>query len=169
MRQPYARSATDRNLKANANSMKPNTTLIMFIHEPDLGACFSHVGNNANSVKGKANANAKPNMPIAGATQSPLVAACTRRSPTTGAVQENDTKESVNAIRKMESRPVVAAALLSIAFPHDAGKRSSNQPKKLNANTTSMRKKKMLNGAFVASSFSFCGPNRAVMTAAKPM
>ena len=106
---------------------------------------------------------------MVGATQSPLVAACTRSKPTTGAVQEKDTKERVKAIKKIESKPVVAAALLSIAFPHEDGKRSSNQPKKLNANTTNIRKKKMLNGAFVANSFNFCGPKRAVMTAAKPI
>ena len=169
MRQLYAKSATDKNLKAKANSMKPNTTFIMFIHEPDLGACFNHVGNKAKRVKGKAKAKAKPNIPTVGATQSPLVAACTRSKPTTGAVQEKDTNERVKAIKKIESKPVVAAALLSIALPHEEGKLSSNQPKKLNANTTNIKKKNMLNGALVANSFSFCGPNNAVIIAAKPI
>ena len=119
-------------------------------------------------MKGKANAKAKPNIPTAGATQSPLVAAWTSKSPTTGAVQEKLTSDKVNAIRKIESKPVVAAALLSTALPHDEGNRSSNQPKKLKANTNSRRKKKILNGALVASSFNFCGPNAAVTIDAKP-
>ena len=75
MCQPYARSATDKNFSENANSMKPNTTLIMFIHEPDFGAFLSKVGKRAKKVNGKARAKAKPNIPTAGATQSPLVAA----------------------------------------------------------------------------------------------
>ena len=120
-------------------------------------------------MKGKARAKAKPNIPTAGATQSPLVAACTRRSPTTGAVQEKLTSDKVNAIRKIENSPVVAAALLSTAFPHEEGSRSSNHPKKLKANTANKRKKKILKGAFVASSFSFCGPKAAVTIVAKPM
>ena len=55
--------------------MKPNTTLIVFIHEPDFGAFLSKVGKRAKKVNGKARAKAKPNIPTAGATQSPLVAA----------------------------------------------------------------------------------------------
>ena len=141
----------------------------MFIHEPDFGACFSQEGKRAKTVKGRASARAKPNIPMAGATQSPLVAAWTRSRPTTGAVQEKLTSDRVNAIRKMESRPVVAEALLATALPHEEGSRSSNQPKKLKAKTSSSRKKKMLKGAFVASSFSFCGPKAAVISVASPM
>ena len=73
----------------------------------------------------------------------------------------------MNAIRKIESNPVVAEALLSTALPHDEGRRSSNHPKKLKAKTTSKRKKKTLNGALVASSFNFCGPNAQVTSVAK--
>ena len=46
-------------------------------------------------------------------------------------------------IRKIENSPVVAAALLSTAFPHEEGSRSSNHPKKLKANTANKRKKKI--------------------------
>ena len=50
------RSALDRNLIANASSTKPNTTLRVFIHPPDLGKFFNRLGNNANKPKGKAKA-----------------------------------------------------------------------------------------------------------------
>lgn len=49
----------------------------MFIHEPDFGAFFIQLGNIAKRVKGRANARAEPNMPMAGATQLLLVAAWT--------------------------------------------------------------------------------------------
>ena len=87
----------------------------------------------------------------------------------TGAVHEKLTNERVNAMRNIDSKPVVDDALLSIAFPHDDGRRSSNHPKKLNANTTNNRKKNMLNGAFVAKSLSFCGPKMAVIRKASAM
>lgn len=134
--------------------MKPRTTFTVFIHCPDFGAFFIQLGNIAKSVNGSAKARAKPNMPTVGATQLLLVAASTRSSPTTGAVHEKLTSESVKAMRKMESRPVVFDALVSILFPHFDGRRSSNIPKKLSAKTTSNRKKKILNGAFVAISLS---------------
>ena len=162
MCQPYARSATERNFNAKASSIKPNTTLMVFIQEPDLGACFSQEGNRAKSVNGRANAKAKPNIPMAGPTQLPDVAACTSKKPTMGAVQEKDTSTNVKAIRKIESNPVVEEALLSILLPHDSGSRSSNHPKKESANTTSSRKKKMLKTALVASSLSLCGSVKAV-------
>ena len=162
MCQPYAKSATERNLSAKANSMNPSVTLMIFIQEPDLGACLSQEGNSANNVKGRASAKAKPNMPMAGPIQLPEVAVCTNKKPTIGAVQEKDTNTRVNAIRKIDSRPVVEEALLSILFPQDSGNRSSNHPKKDNANTTKRRKKKILKTALVANSFSLCGSESAV-------
>ena len=71
--QPYARSATEKNLRANASSIKPNTILIVFIQLPDLGACLSKEGNNANKVNGSANARAKPSIPKPGPAMFPLV------------------------------------------------------------------------------------------------
>ena len=82
--------------------MNPSTTFSVFIHEPDFGACFSHEGNRANSVKGRASAKAKPNIPTAGASQLPLVVVSTSSRPMMGAVHENDTSTSVKAMRKME-------------------------------------------------------------------
>ena len=80
-----------------------------------------------------------------------------------GPVQENETSDSVKAIRKMLSKPVVASALLSTLSLQDEGSVISNPPKKLAANTTSIRKKKMLNTALVERSFSALAPKSEVM------
>ena len=66
----------------------------------------------------------------------------------------------------MLSRPVVFSALLSTAAPHEEGSVISKPPKKLAANTTSMRKNRMLNTALVDRSLSALAPNIEVM--AKP-
>ena len=58
---------------------------------------FSQDGNMANSVNGNANARAKPNMPIAGATTLPVVETSTNKKPMIGPVHENETKDRVNA------------------------------------------------------------------------
>ena len=125
---------------------------------------FSQAGNMANKVNGKASAMAKPNMPMVGARMLPDVETSTRRKPMIGPVQEKDTKASVKAIRKMLKRPVVASALLSTALLHDEGKVISNAPKKLAANTSSNRQKKMLKMALVESAFKALAPKMAVMT-----
>ena len=64
--QPFVRSATERNFKANAISTKPSTTLMVFIQPPERGVCLSSDGKIAKTVNGKARAKAKPNMPTAG-------------------------------------------------------------------------------------------------------
>ena len=140
----------------------------MFIHEPDFGACFSHVGNRAKSVKGKARAKAKPNIPMAGPIMLFCVLTSTNRKPMMGPVHEKLTSVSVKAMRKMESSPLVLEALLSTALLHFEGSLSSNHPKKLRAKTTSSRKKKMLNTAFVARALSDEAPNSAVMSSPSP-
>ena len=103
--------------------------MITFIHPPDFGIDFSQDGNRAKSVNGNAKAMANPNIPIAGATTLPVVDTCTSRKPIIGPVQEKDTNESVKAIRKILSNPVVDSALLSTAFPHFDGSLISNAPK----------------------------------------
>ena len=138
-------------------------TLITFIHPPDLGIDFSHEGKRANSVNGKAKAMAKPNIPIAGAITLPVVETCTSRKPIIGPVQEKDTRDNVNAIRKMLNRPLVASALLSTALLHLEGKVSSNAPKKEAAKTTNIRKKRILNTAFVDKAFNALAPNIKVI------
>lgn len=71
---------------------------------------------------------AKPNMPNAGAIILPVVDTSTNRNPIIGPVQEKDTSDKVNAIRKMLSKPVVDSALLSTALLHFEGKVISNAP-----------------------------------------
>lgn len=168
MCQPYAKSATERNFKENANSTKPSTTLIVVIQEPDFGALLSQDGKSAKRVKGKAKARAKPNMPTVGANQSPDVTVCTRRRPIIGAVHENETSTRVNAIRKMEISPVVLDALVSTALAHLSGNLISNHPKKEKAKTQSKRKRIMLNTALVESSFNLLGPKIAVINKPRP-
>ena len=148
--------------------MKPSTTLMVVIHEPDFGACFSQAGNMAKSVKGRANASAKPNMPRAGASQLPLVVVSTSSRPMIGAVQENDTSTRVKAMRKMEIRPLVSEAFVSTLLAHESGSLISNQPKNDRAKTTSNRKRKMLKTAFVDIAFSVSLPKSAVTSSPKP-
>ena len=137
-----------------------------FIQPPDFGIDFSRDGNRANNVNGNAKAIANPSIPIAGATTLPVVDTCTSKKPIIGPVQEKDTSESVNAIRKILSKPLVASALLSTALLHLEGSVSSKAPKKEAANTTSIRQKRILNTAFVESAFNALAPKINVM--AKP-
>ena len=88
---------------------------------------------------------------------------CTSRNQIMGPVQEKDTSDKVNAIRKMLSKPLVASALLSTAVLHLEGNVISNAPKKEAANTTSIRQKRILNTAFVESAFSALAPKISVM------
>ena len=81
-----------------------------------------------------------------------------------GPVQENDTSVRVKAMKKMESRPVVFSAVASILFDHDSGSLMSKAPKKLMANTTSRRKKMMLQTAEVESALSELAPKIPVMS-----
>ena len=148
--------------------MKPSTIFSVVIHEPDFGADFSHEGNMANSVKGRASAKAKPNIPTAGASQLPVVVVCTSSMPMIGPVQENETSTSVNAIRKMLNRPLVSEAFASTLLAQLSGSLISNQPKKLRANITSKRKRNTLKTAFVDIAFSVSLPKSAVTSRPKP-
>ena len=65
-----------------------------------------------------------------------------------GPVHENETKDRVNAIRKILNKPLVCSALLSTALLHFEGRVSSNAPKKEAANTISIKQKNMLKIAF---------------------
>ena len=122
----------------------------------------------ANNVNGKANANAKPNIPTAGLIQLPEVTVSTNSKPMIGAVQENDTNTRVNAMRKIEIKPVALEALVSTEFAQLSGNLISNHPKNDNANTTNSKNKKMLNTALVESSLSLLGPKIAVTKIPKP-
>ena len=106
---------------------------------------------------------ANPNIPMAGATTLPVVETCTNRKPIIGPVQEKETKESVNAIRKMLIKPPVDSALLSTALLHLEGKVISKAPKKEAAKTINIRQKRMLNTALVDKAFNALAPKIAVM------
>lgn len=139
-----------------------------FIQPPLLGALLSNEGNKANKLNGKANATAKPSMPIIGAIIPPVVATSTNKKPMIGPVHEKLTNESVKAIKKMLKKPVVASALLSTARVHLEGNVISKPPKKLAPKTTSIKKNKMLNTAFVERSLSALGPQMLVTMRPKP-
>ena len=79
-----------------------------------------------------------------------------------GAVHENDTSTSVNAMRKMESSPLVVVALVSTLLAQLSGSLISNQPKNDRAKTTSSRKSRILNTALVDMALSVLLPKRAV-------
>src|SRR6185312_12172078 len=99
------RSTFDKNFNEKAISINPNTTLTLLSQPPDFGRLFNADGNNANKVKGNASANENPNMPMAGPSRSPLVAASTSTGPIIGPVHEKETTTSVDAIKNMPSRP----------------------------------------------------------------
>ena len=155
-------SGTLKNFIANASSKKPSTTFMRFIQAPLFGVRFINEGNMAKSEKGTASANAKPSIPIAGASRAPEVTVCTNNRPTIGAVHEKLTRTRVKAMRKIDSNPVVLLALVSTLLAQLSGNFISNQPKKLSANTTSSAKRNMLNTACVDSALSVLGPKRAV-------
>ena len=94
------RSAFDKNLKASAISKNPSVTLTEFNQPPDCGREFNQPGNAAKIANGIAIASEKPNLPMIG-PKYPPEAASTKRVPTIGPVQENETKAKVNAMKKM--------------------------------------------------------------------
>ena len=69
-----------------------------------------------------------------------------------GPVHEKLTNESVNAMRKIDTNPLVLFALLSTELAHFSGNFISNQPKKDKAKTTNKAQNIMLKTAFVAKS-----------------
>ena len=142
---------------------------MQFIQLPLFGAAFNHEGKRANSVKGKAKARAKPNMPMAGPTMLPVEATSTKRKPMMGPVQEKLTSDKVKAMRKMLSKPVVFVALESTALLQLLGSVISNPPRNEAANTKRRRKKKMLKMAFVLKAFSALAPNRMVTSKPRAM
>ena len=97
--------------------MKPSTTLMVVIQEPDFGADFNHEGNIAKMVNGRAKAKAKANMPMAGASQLPVVVVCTSNMPIIGPVQEKDTSTKVKAIASQLPVVVVCTSNMPIIGP----------------------------------------------------
>ena len=115
------------------------------------------LGNNANSVKGKANANANqtylllvlPSRHLLLLVQEEvlLLVLYKRMTPKKSECHQEDGKQAC-----------CCCFYCRLHFPTMLATEFRTSPKKLNANTTNIRKKKMLNLVrFVASSFSFCG------------
>src|SRR5690554_1823902 len=163
MPQPLERSATDKNLRATANTIKPSATFTELSQLPDLGRVFNQEGKMAKRVNGIANANANPNMPMAGARRFPCVAASTSNHPMMGPVHEKETKARVKAMKKRLIKPVVLSTLLSILLVHEAGRTISNAPMKEKAKTMSSAKNMRLNTGLVAMLLSALAPKIAVM------
>ena len=106
--QCFTKSAFDKNLKANANSKNPNTTLTVFSQPPDFGKAFNILGNIANNANGKPKAKPKPPIPAVNCQAPPsAVKEPANSDPNIGPVQENDTKASVNAIKNIPKIPPV--------------------------------------------------------------
>ena len=100
------KSALDKNLSANANSINPRQTFIVFYQLPDFGICSSTFGNMANNAKGKPNAIPKPAIPAVNsqAPESPLSDPASS-VPKIGPVHENETIAKVNAIKNIPTKP----------------------------------------------------------------
>ena len=79
-----------------------------------------------------------------------------------GPVHEKLTRQRVNAMKKMLSRPVVESAFSSSLLVQLAGSCISNAPKNESAKITSRRKKMMLNTALVARLLRAEAPKMAV-------
>ena len=149
MFQWYAWSAIDKNLKANAVSTKPRTTLTLASHPPLLGILLNNEGNIANNVNGNANAIENTNIVTIGVQNSPEIDWITT-VPTIGPVQENDTRTNVNAIKKIPPSPFVSARL-SVLVVREEGSVISNKPKNERANTMNTIKKMILGSQLVAN------------------
>src|SRR5215218_8189684 len=98
-------STVERNFKASAISTKPKVTFTEFSQPPDFGSEFSQPGNMANNAKGNARARANPPIPMAGPAKLLPRAASTSNVPMIGPVHENETSESVNAMKNIPSNP----------------------------------------------------------------
>ena len=123
--QCFTKSALDRNLNAKASSRKPKTTFVVLSHPPDFGSAFSMFGNSANSANGKPSAVPKPPIPAVNCQAPPSAESePASNDPKIGPVQEKDTIDNVNAIKKTPNMPPKPSPLL-VEFVQVDGKVSS--------------------------------------------
>ena len=109
-------------MNAKPNSKKPNITLKVFIHLPDLGSVVSKFGNKAKIVNGKAKATPKPSIPMVSWIAPPWEEIePTNNEPNIGPVQENDTRTKVNAIKNIPIKPPIELDFESIELTHLEG------------------------------------------------
>ena len=109
------RSALDKNLKAKASSKNPKITFVVLSHPPDFGSALSIFGNIAKSAKGRPNATPNPPIPAVNCHAPPSEERDPAKSePRIGPVHENETIESVSAIKKTPNIPPTPSPLLVI-------------------------------------------------------
>ena len=101
------------NFIAKPNSMNPNEIFMSFIQSPDFASEERSDGTAANTMNGNESATAKPNMPTIGPVSEPETTDSTSNVPIIIAVQENDTKTNVNAIKNMLIKPFDESAFWS--------------------------------------------------------
>lgn len=155
-------SAVLKNFNANANSIKPSTTLTLVIQDPDLGNEFNIAGNAANNPNGNARARENPNITTIGPRDEDL-ADSTIAVPMIGPVQENDTIAKVNAMKKIPTIPPLSA-IESVLLDQLLGNVISKYPKNDNANMINTAKKKTLAIQLTDKSFSAVGPANTLIS-----
>ena len=128
--------------------MNPRTTFTEPSQLPLL-SFLSSDGTIAKIVKGNANATENASIVTIGVQNSPCVDFMSTE-PTIGPVHENDTRTSVNAIKKIPARPPLSE-FLSLLFTSEDGRVISNAPKKDAAKTMNTMKKMMFGSQCVAS------------------
>ena len=135
------KSAFDKNLNANASSKNPRTTFTEFNQPPDCGSEFNQPGKAAKNAKGSAIAKENPSIPRIGPIYDPPEAASTKRVPTIGPVQENETKHNVSDIKKVEIKPLYKFDFESTVLDQELGRVISKSPNKESAKATNIAKK----------------------------
>ena len=107
------RSALDKNLNASASSKNPKITLVVLSHPPDFGNALSMFGNMAKSANGSPSATPNPPIPAVSCHAPPSEDNEPAKSePKIGPVHENETIESVRAIKNTPKIPPIPSPLL---------------------------------------------------------
>ena len=147
----------DRNLTAIASSRKPRTTFTDVSQPPDFGSEWSQLGNMAKMARGRASPNPNPAIPKVNCIGPPSdERAPTRRVPSIGPVQENETMARVRAIKKIPTKfpiPDLESAPLAIL----PGSVISKYPKKDIANTMNIAKNSRFSQTLVEMLFRISG------------
>ena len=107
------KSALEMNFIAKPNSMNPNEIFMSFIQSPDFASEERSDGMAANTMNGSESATANPNIPTIGPMREPETTDSTSNVPIIMAVQENDTKTNVNAIKNILINPFEESAFWS--------------------------------------------------------
>ena len=127
--QPSTRSTLDKNLNANASSIKPNKTFTELVQDPDFGSLVTILGKMANKVNGNERANPKPNIPYVRSIEPPSPEILpTNNVPRIGPVQEKETNTRVKDMKKVDNNPFEIFDFESALFTQELGREISNKP-----------------------------------------